>query len=50
MKEAQLDSCLINISGRLNKFVPDNWFGEKIIMLNNENINPFTNAKSDEFL
>ena len=50
MKEAWLHSCLINISGRPNKFVPDDWFGETIIMLNKENINPSANAKSDEFL
>lgn len=50
MKDAWLESCLINISGRPNKFVPDNRFGETIIMLNKENINPSTNAKSDEFL
>lgn len=50
MKEAWLQSCLINISGRPNKFVPDDRFGETIIMLNKENINPSANAKSDEFL
>lgn len=49
MKEAWLRSCLINISSWPNKFVPDNWCGEIIIMLNKENINPFTNAKSDKF-
>lgn len=50
MKEAWLKSCLINISGRPNKFVPEDRFGETIIMLNKDNINPSANAKSDEFL
>lgn len=50
MKEVWLQSCLINISGRPKKFVPDDRFGETIIMLNKENINPSANAKSDEFL
>ena len=50
MKEAWLHSCLINISSQPNKFVPDNRFGETIIMLNKENINPSANTKSDELL
>lgn len=50
MKETWLYSCLINISGRLNKFVLDDRFGETIIMLNKENINPSTNIKSNKFL
>lgn len=50
MKEVWLRFYLINISGRLNKFVPNDWFGEIIIILNKENINPSVNAKSDKFL
>ena len=50
MKKAWLYSCLINISGQPNKFVPDDRFGKYIIMRNKENIIPFANAKSDEFL
>lgn len=49
MKDAWLKSCFINISGQLNKFVPNNWFDETIIMLNKENINPSANVKSDKF-
>lgn len=49
MKEAQLGSCLINISGRSYKFIPDNWFNKTIIMLNKKNINALVNAKSDNF-
>ena len=50
MKEAWLHSCLINICGQLNKFVPDNRFRKTIIILNKKNINLFANNKSDEFL
>ncbi|MCJ1343041.1 hypothetical protein MMC31_001230 [Peltigera leucophlebia] len=50
MKDAWLESCLINISGWPNKFIPDDRFDEIIIMLNKENINPSANAKSDKFL
>lgn len=49
IKEAWLQSCLINISGQSKKFVPDDRFGKTDIMLNKENINPSANAKSDEF-
>lgn len=49
MKDALLESCLINISGWPNKFVPNDWFGETIIILNKKNINSFANAKSDKF-
>lgn len=50
MKKAWLHSYLINIFGQPNKFVPDDWIGEIIIMLNKEKINTFANAKSDKFL
>lgn len=50
MKEVWLGSCFINISGQPNKFIPDNWFGEAIIILNKKNINLAANAKSDKFL
>lgn len=50
IKEAQLEFCLINISGWLNRFIPNNWFNKTIIILNKENINLFVNTKSDEFL
>ncbi len=49
MKNTWLYYCLINIFGRPNKFVLDDWFGETIIMLNKQNIDLFANAKSDEF-
>ena len=50
IKEAWLESYLINIFYWLNKFVSDNWFGEIIIMLNKKNINLSANAKFDKFL
>lgn len=49
IKDVWLQSCLINISRRPNKFVSDDQFGETIIMLNKQNINPSANAKLDEF-
>lgn len=50
MKQIQLKSYLINITGWLNKFVPDNCFGKTFIILNKKNINPSANAKFDKFL
>lgn len=49
IKEVWLGSYFINISSWSNKFIPNNWFGEAIIILNKENINLFVNAKSNEF-
>lgn len=49
MKEAWLESYPINITGYPNKFVPDNCFGETIIILNKKNLNPSVNVKSDKF-
>lgn len=50
LKQAWLDYCLINLSRRVNKFIADNLFGKKIILLNKEKICPFANVLSDEFL
>ena len=49
-RQAWLDYCLINISGRKGKFYADDRFGETIIKLNKEKVRPSSNAKSDEFL
>lgn len=50
LKQAWLDYCLINPSGRADKFMADDRFGERIILLNKEMICPSANASSDEFL
>lgn len=50
LKQAWLDYSLINPSGKANKFMADDRFGERIILLNKEKIRPSANAKSDEFL
>ena len=50
LKQAWLDYSLINPSRRANKFMADDRFGEKIILLNKEKIRLSANAKSDEFL
>lgn len=49
IKDAWHYSYFINISGRQNKFVPDNSFEKTIIILNEQKINPSTNIKSNEF-
>ena len=49
-RQAWLDYCLINPSGRPEKFYPDDRFGETIIKLCKEKVRPSSNAKSDEFL
>lgn len=49
MKKIQFKSCLINIFVKLNKFIPNNWFGKTIIILNQNNINPFANIKFNKF-
>lgn len=45
---AWYDYCLINLSGRFNKFIADNQFNKRIILLNKDKIRLFANAKSDE--
>ncbi len=50
LKQAWLDYCLINPSGRVDKFMANNRFGERIILLNKKKIRPSVNALSDEFL
>lgn len=50
MKKTLFKSCFINIFGRPNEYISNNWFGETIIIMNKENINLSANAKSDEFL
>ncbi len=49
-RQAWLDYCLINLTGRKGKFYTDNRFGETIIKLNKEKVRPSANAKSDVFL
>ncbi len=50
LKQAWLDYSLINPSGRADKFMADDRFGERIILLNKEKIRLSANATSDEFL
>ena len=49
-RRAWLDYCLINPTGRRNKFYADDRFGETIIKLNKEFIRPSANAASDRHL
>ena len=49
-KQAWLDYCCINLTSQEDKFYTNNQFGEIIIKLNKEKLNPSTNAKSDVFL
>ncbi len=49
-RQAWLDYCLINLTGREGKFYADNRFRETIIKLNKEKVRPSANAKSDVFL
>ena len=48
-KRAWYDYCLINPSGRADKFYADDRFGETIIKLNKEKIQLSANAKTDHF-
>ena len=48
-RRAWYDYCLINPSGRADKFYADDRFGETIIKLNKEKIQPSANAKTDHF-
>ena len=50
MKQACLDYFFINPSGKTDKFMANNWFGKKIILLNKDKIYLFANATSDKFL
>ena len=50
LKQVWLDYYLINLSGKVDNFIADNWFGEKIMLLNKEKICQSANASSDEFL
>lgn len=48
--QAWLDYCLINPSGRSERFYPDNQLREIIIKLCKEKVRSSSNAKSDKFL
>lgn len=50
LRQAWYDYCLINPSGRPDKFMADDRFGERIVLLNKEKVRPSANAKSDELL
>ena len=49
-KQAWLDYYLINPSEKADKFIVDNQFRERIILLNKEKICPSANTSSKEFL
>lgn len=49
-RQAWLQYCLINPSGKCEKFMPDDLSDKRIIMLNKEKIQPSANVKVDEFL
>ena len=48
-RRAWYDYCVINPSGRADKFYPEDQFGETIIKLNKEKFHPSANAKTDQF-
>lgn len=50
LKQAWLDYYLINPFGQADKFMANNQFDEKIILLNKEMICPSANTYSNEFL
>lgn len=50
VKEALIDYCLINMSGKTNKFFANNWFGETIIKKNRDKVRPSANITLDKFL
>ncbi len=50
LKQAWFDYFLINSSGKVDKFMADNRFGKRIILLNKNKIRPFANTISNEFL
>lgn len=45
-----MDYCLINMSGRPNKFFVNDQFDETIIKENKDKVRPSANAKSNKFL
>lgn len=49
-RQAWLDYCLINLTGRERKFYADDRFGKTIIKLNKEKVRPSANAKFNVFL
>ena len=50
LKQAWLDYCLINPSGKSGKFMANDQFGERIVLLNKEKVCPSANASTNEFL
>lgn len=50
LNQTWLDYSLINLCGNVDKFMTNNCFGKKIILLNSEKICLSTNITSDEFL
>ncbi len=50
MKKTWMNYCLINTSGRANKFFVDDRFSETIIKENKDKVRPSANATSDKFL
>lgn len=49
-RQVWYDYYLINPSGKTNKFIANNHFGKRIILLNKKKVHYSSNAKSDEFL
>lgn len=49
LKQVWLNYCLINLSGQADKFMADNQFGKKIILLNKKKICLSANVSSDKF-
>lgn len=45
-----MNYCLINTSGKINKFFVDNWFFETIIKENKDKVQPSANSIQDKFL
>ncbi len=48
--KAWLDYCLINPSGKPDKFMADDQFDERIVLLNKEKVCSFANTSTNEFL
>lgn len=49
-RQAWLNYCVINLTGRERKFYADNQFEETIIKLNKKKVRPSANTKFDVFL
>lgn len=49
-KQAWLEYFLINLFERLDKFIANDQFGKKIILLNKKKVYLSANTKSDKFL